>query len=332
MSSAPQSTYPATNWDVITFGETMLRLSPPSYARLEEATLLEVRIGGAESNVAVALARLGLRVCWWSRLPANALGRRIESEIRRWGVDTSAVQWEESPSARAGLYFLDFGVPPRPIEVTYDRAHSCASTIAPHHVDALHIAHSRLLHLTGITPALSSSCAEAVAHAIATAKRAGTRISFDTNYRARLWPKEKAKEVLEPLLPQVNLLLMPQEDGQQLFGFSEGGLALAQALRARYGVECAVVTCGGEGAFASSANGDLLAAPYPIPQVVDRVGAGDAFDAGVIKGYLQGDLALGLQMGMAMAALKHTIPGDLLLCTREEIEALLREKQPSIRR
>lgn len=323
-------------WDVSTFGETMLRLSPPHYARLEEATSLEVRIGGAESNVAVALCRLGMRACWWSRLPNTPLGRRIENEIRRWGVDTSGVIWDSSPKARAGLYFLDFGVSPRATEVYYDRASSAASALGPEDVDEERIARSRLLHVTGITPALSPRCAAAVRYAIEVAKKVGTRVSLDTNYRARLWSIEAARATIELLLPQVDLLIVPHEEAQLLFAMAEEKTQMARALHTRYGVENVVVTWGGEGAYAFSPSGEHFAAPYPIAHVVDRVGAGDAFDAGVIFGYLQQNLPLGLEMGMAMAALKHTIPGDLLLCTFEEIEAVRtahgQASTPSIRR
>src|SRR5579862_7421140 len=127
-------------WDVVTFGETMLRLSPPGFGRLEEAVTLDVRIGGSESNTAVALARLGLRSAWFSKLPANPLGRRVENEIRRWGVDTSGVIWDESPEARAGLYFLDFGAAPRSTDVHYDRASSSASRITALEIESSPIA------------------------------------------------------------------------------------------------------------------------------------------------------------------------------------------------
>jgi len=177
-------------FDVITFGETMLRLSAPGYGRLEEAVTLDVRIGGSESNTAVALARLGLRSAWWSKLPTNPLGRRIENEIRRWGVDTSGVIWDESPPARAGLYFLDFGVAPRGIDVYYDRAASAASALVPEEINPERIAQARLLHLTGITPALSPSCAQATERALALARQARTAVSFDVNYRAKLWSPE----------------------------------------------------------------------------------------------------------------------------------------------
>lgn len=318
--------------DVITFGETMLRLSAPGFSRLEEAVSLDVRVGGSESNTAVALARLGLRTAWWSKLPANPLGRRIENEIRRWGVDTSDVVWDSSSTARAGTYFLDFGLPPRGIDVYYDRASSSASTLAPDDVDSDRISRARLLHLSGITPALSPSCAEAVAHAMRLAKQASTHISFDINYRAKLWSAEQAKRVLEPLLPQIDLLLTPLADVELLFDIRGEGAEVARELKARYGLKTVVVTLGGGGALACDDQGDWAASPHTLGQVVDRVGAGDAFNAGVILGYLQNDLHAGLEYGVAMAALKHTIPGDLLLSTRPEIEAARSRASTNIRR
>ena len=318
--------------DVVTFGETMLRLSAPGFSRLEEAVSLDVRIGGSESNTAVALARLGLRVQWWSKLPANPLGRRIENEIRRWGVDTSGVVWDEDVAARAGTYFLDFGLPPRGIDVYYDRADSSASRLAPDDVDAAQIARARLLHLSGITPALSSSCGGAVQQAMNTAKEAGTRVSFDVNYRAKLWDADAARRTLEPLLPQIDLLLTPLADAALLFGITGEGPSVARELKARYGIAAVVVTMGGEGAVACDDAGDRAAAPYPLGQVVDRVGAGDAFNAGVIMGYLENDLPGGLEYGVAMAALKHTMPGDLLLSTRAEIDAARSRASTNIRR
>jgi 2-dehydro-3-deoxygluconokinase len=309
------------NLDVITFGETMLRLSAPGFSRLEEAISLDVRIGGSESNTAVALARLGLRAAWWSKLPANPLGRRIENEIRRWGVDTSEVLWDEAPDARAGVYFLDFGLAPRGIDVYYDRAASAASKITALEVEETLISRARLLHLTGITPALSPYCAKAVARALTIAREAGTKVSFDINYRAKLWTPDQARITLEPLLGKVDILFCPLADAATVFGIRDEPLAVARALRATYEVETVVVACGEEGAVACSPEGEWSVAALALDQVVDRVGRGDAFNAGVLMGYLQGDLKLGMEYGTAMAALKHTMPGDLLLSSRAEIEA-----------
>ncbi len=318
--------------DLLTFGETMLRLSAPGFSRLEEADTLDVRIGGSESNTAVAVARLGMRAAWWSKLPPNPLGRRIENEIRRWGVDTSHVVWDESPTARAGAYYLDFGLPPRGIDVYYDRAGSSASKITALEIDEELIASARLLHLTGITPALSPYCSKAVARALAIAKAQGTLVSFDTNYRSRLWPADTARREMEPLFASVDLLFCPQGDAKTLFNLVGTGEQIAMTLRERFEVRAVVVTCGDQGASASTDGGLLQVAARESPHVIDRVGRGDAFNAGVLMGYLSDDLLRGMEYGAAMAALKQTMPGDLLLSNRAEIEAALEPGSHSIRR
>lgn len=311
------------SWDVITFGETMWRLSPPGFGRLEEAVSLDVRMGGSESNTAIALARLGLRTSWWSKLPDNPLGHRIENEVRRWGVDTAAVNWDKKSSARAGLYFIDFGTSPRATNVHYDRANSSACTIRPDHVSVDHIENSRLLHLTGITTALSDSCAEAVSFAIGFAKDAGKLVSFDVNYRAKLWSPDAAKVTLSRILPKVDLLFCPESDAKTVFGIEGSAESVARQLKERFGVPSVVVTCSEGGARAIDDNGAYSVSAYPLGQIVDRIGAGDAFSAGTLFGYLSGDLPKGMEYGTAMAALKHTIPGDILIATRAEIEAVV---------
>lgn len=283
---------------------------------------MDVRIGGSESNTAIALSRLGLGVSWWSNLPDNPLGRRIENEIRRWGVDTSFVMWDEEASARAGLYFIDFGTSPRATNVHYDRAASSACAIRPDHVPIEPIEEARLLHLTGITAALSDSCAEAVAFAMQIAKRAGTLVSFDVNYRAKLWSPEKANRVLSQTLPNADLLFCPESDAKTVFGIEGGAESAARQLSERFGVASVVVTCSEGGARALTPEGEHSVSAFPLGQIVDRIGAGDAFSAGALFGYLAGDLQKGMEYGTAMAALKHTVPGDILLATRAEIEAV----------
>src|SRR5215212_2260762 len=147
--------------DVLTFGETMVRLVPKGFTRLEDAQELECRVGGSESNVAVALARLGLRTAWISKLPANPLGMMVERRVRSFGVDTSRVIWEEG--GRAGVYFIEPGAAPRPARVLYDRANSSASRLEPSEIDWAALDATRHLHLTGITPALSVTCQATVA-------------------------------------------------------------------------------------------------------------------------------------------------------------------------
>lgn len=305
--------------DVLTLGETMVRLVPKGFTRLEDAHELECRIGGSESNVAVALARLGVSVAWISKLPRNPLGAMIEHRIHGFGVDTSRVVWEEE--GRAGVYFIEPGAPPRPARVLYDRANSSASRLTPGEIDWDGLAAVRHLHLTGITPALSRSCQETVARARAEARAHGCSTSFDVNYRARLWSPAAARQALEPLLAGVDLLITPVADAQLLWDLPADGEAVAAALRERFGARVGAVTMGAAGALCHD-GGVRTVASFPVREV-DRVGAGDAFDAGLLFGFLRGDLDLGMAYGMAMAALKHTIPGDEFIATREEVEALL---------
>jgi 2-dehydro-3-deoxygluconokinase len=305
--------------DVLTLGETMIRLVPKGFTRLEEAQELECRIGGSESNVAVALTRLGLQVVWISKLPANSLGVMIERRVRSFGVDTSRVIWEEG--GRAGVYFIEPGASPRPARVLYDRANSAASRLMPPEIDWTALDAVRHLHLTGITPALSDACRATVARALAEARERGCTTSFDVNYRARLWTADAARQALDPLLSGVDLLITPLADAQLLWGLSADGEAAATALRERFGARAAVVTMGGEGALCHDGQVRTVGS-FPVREI-DRVGAGDAFDAGLIYGFLRDDLDLGMAYGMAMAALKHTIPGDEFVATKEEVEALL---------
>jgi 2-dehydro-3-deoxygluconokinase len=315
-------------YDVVTLGETMIRLTPKGFGRLEEAAELELRIGGSESNVAVALARLGLKSAWVSKLPVNPLGKLIARRLQSLGVDVSHVLWTEE--GRVGVYFIEPGAAPRPSRVLYDRANSAASTLLPEEVPVSLLAESRHLHLTGITPALSDGCRQMVQRAIEAARAARLTISFDVNYRAKLWSAVEARAVLEPLLSQVNLLISTEADARLLFQTSGSAEEIAAALRSRFRAEVVALTLGGEGAVCC--DGEIKRAPaFPVSEV-DRVGAGDAFDAGLIYGYLNGDVAYGLQFGMAMAAIKHSIPGDEFIASPDEVVALLQSTHRAIQR
>jgi 2-dehydro-3-deoxygluconokinase len=242
------------------------------------------------------------------------------------------VVWDASPASRAGLYFVEFGVPPRGIDVTYDRARSAASTICSGDVSSEAIRDARLLHVTGITPALSVACAEAVRHAINVARSSETLVSFDVNYRAKLWSPEAARAALEPLIRGVDLLRSSCADAALIFRIEGSAAEIAQEIRLRYGVRAAVVTDGASDAVASQETGITRCTPHVLEQVVDRVGRGDAFNAGVLYGLLAGNLALGLDYGVAMAALKLTMPGDLLIATKSEIEGARAKTGGTIRR
>lgn len=320
------------DYDVITLGETMLRLSTPNNERLSQAKSLDVQIGGTESNVAVALAHLGLRTAWLSRLPDNPLGRRVLAELNAHGVDTSGVQL--APGERMGTYFIELAVPPRPNRVVYDRASSAASRMTTADVDFERIARARWLHMTGITPALSPSCRQLAADVLAFARERGMRISFDVNYRALLWSVDEAGRVLEPLIRRLEVVFVAHRDAIALFGADEDAQAAAAALRARFDCRTLVLTLG-EGGVLACDGGAMLHAPqvHHVPQIVDRIGAGDAFDAGFIAARLWGhSIEAALAYGNALSALKLTIPGDLAVVSREELEQLVGgERRASVR-
>lgn len=317
--------------EVVTLGEAMLRLSPPDFHRLEQTNSFDAKVGGGELNVAVGVSRLGLESAWVSKLPENPIGRMVRNKAREQGVDTSNIVW--SKSGRVGVYFLEFGANPRASSVLYDRAGSAISTLAPGEVDwAKTFEGCRLFHVSGITPALSKSCAEATFEAIKAAKKAGAKVSYDVNYRKKLWTPEEANACQVPMMEYVDILITTEEDTGVVFGIREDGYQeVAVKLNERFGFEVVAITLREDlsvlrnnwSAFAYS-NGRLFeSATYPC-ELVDRVGAGDSFTAGFIYGYLTGDVRKGVDYGTAFSAIKHSIPGDLNWATLEEVEALLK--------
>lgn len=305
--------------DIVTLGETMVRFSPPSGESLESAPAFQADPGGAESNVAVALARLGLRVGWISRLPDNALGRRVAGQIRRHGVDVSRVIW--GAGERMGTYYIEPGRSPRPTMVIYDRADSALSRIEPDEVDWGYVRQASWLHLTGITPALGAGPRRVVERAIRKATDGETVVSFDVNYRAKLWSPKAAAEVLVPLLSQVTIIQCAARDAALLLETSGDGGEAARALYEQFDSRLVVVTAGEAGAFAYDG------AAHHVPSIpvdtLDPIGSGDAFAAGFIAGYREGGVDQGLAWGSALAALKRTYRGDIPWAGREELQTVL---------
>ena len=189
--------------DVLALGEAMVRLTPPDSLRLEQTVTLNVDVGGAELNVLVGLSRLGVGTAWLSKLPDNALGHLIAGRARAAGVDTSPVRW--TAEGRAGLYFLELSAAPRPSQILYDRRNSEMTTLTPEEIDPATFAGARRFHVSGITPALSLSCLDATLAALTVARNAGCAVSFDPNYRARLWTVEEARAAYARILPGVDI-------------------------------------------------------------------------------------------------------------------------------
>lgn len=305
--------------DVVTIGETMLRLSAPLGVPLESASHLAVHVAGAESNVAVALSRLKTSAAWISRLTDNPLGWRIQADLRAQGVDVSRVLWTSGD--RVGTYFVEMGRTPRPGRVIYDRAGSAMAAIRAEDVDWAYVREAKAIHLTGITPGLSALCRELVMRAISEARAAKAVISFDVNYRARLWSIAEAAATLAPLLSQVTILVSTATDAHQLFGIEGPARLVAQTLQNRFHPEVAVVTEGVH--FAAVTAERTLERDGYLVESVDRIGAGDAFAAGFLHGYLSAGIERGLDYGVVLAALKHTYLGDTVWASEEDVQNVL---------
>jgi 2-dehydro-3-deoxygluconokinase len=317
--------------DVVTFGEAMVRLSPPGFRRLEQARSLDLFVGGAELNTAVGLARLGRSTSWVSRLPKNPLGRLIANHAREAGVATDHILWTEGD--RAGLYFVEFGAAPRASNVLYDRKDSAIARIRPGMVDwKSALQGGRWFHVTGITPALSPEAAETTREALAAAAAAGLQICVDLNYRAKLWSPDEAGRWMTEFMALCHVLVSTEEDLERVFGIKGKDYEEAAAETARRfpHLEMVAITLRENPlvwknqwtAIAYRAGKVLRTRSFEI-EIVDRLGAGDSFAAGLLHGLLDGDLQKGLDYGVAASAMKHSIPGDFNWVTAEEVEGLL---------
>lgn len=325
--------------DVITFGETMIRLSPPNYRRLEQTNLLEVNIGGAEFNVATALSRLGITVGWVSRLTNNALGVMIRNKAREQGVDTSHIVWTNGD--RVGLYFVELGASPRASNILYDRANSAMSQLKPGEINWEEVLReAKWFHASGITPALGTGVAQVTAAALKTAKKLGCTVSYDLNYRARLWTEEEARKCQEPLMEYVDVLFSTEEDTRKVLGITADNYRqVARKLAEKFNFKVVCITLREDvsvlrnrwTAIAYSGGKTYDDKIYDV-EIVDRVGSGDSFTAGFIYGYLTGDVVKGLKYGNAYSALKHSIPGDTNWTTLAEVEKLIKSASLRISR
>src|SRR5947207_8831305 len=203
--------------EVITFGEAMIRLSPPNFRRLEQARSLDLQVGGAELNTAVGVARLGRSSAWVSRLTDNPLGRLIANHAREAGVSTEHVVWTRDD--RVGLYFLEFGAAPRASSVLYDRKGAAIAGIRPGEVPwASVFAGAKWFHVTGITPALSTGAAEATREALQAARAAGLKTSIDLNHRVKLWGNAEAGRWMTEFMQWCDVLVTTEEDTERVFG------------------------------------------------------------------------------------------------------------------
>lgn len=330
----------------ITFGEIMLRLKPLEFQRLVQAQQFEVIYGGGEANVAVSLANFGIPAGFVTRLPENEMGEACLAFLRRFGVDTAYIL---RGGDRLGIYFLDAGAAQRASRVIYDRAGSSFATILPGMVKWDKVfKEANWFHWTGITPAVSESAAKTCEEGILAAKKSGLTISCDFNYRAKLWKWTKAPgEVMANLVKQCEIAIANEEDAEKIFGIKalDTDVSSGKIDANRYRVVCEelvkkmpnlkMIAITLRGSISASHNtwsgvlwhaGKFYVAPtYDIQPIVDRVGSGDAFSAGLIFGWqtYKGNPQKVLNFAVAASCLKHSIPGDFNLVSVPEVEALM---------
>lgn len=308
------------NLDVVTFGETMVLFTPEQFLPLEYNHKFMKQIGGAESNVAIGLQRLGHSAGWFSKLGNDPFGRYIHKFVRGEGVDTShCIYTDEAPT---GLFFKEKKSPAN-IKVYYYRKNSAASLITKEDIDEGYIANAKILHVTGITPALSASSREAVFHAMDLARKHNVKIVFDPNIRLKLWSEQEAKGVLREMAEKADVILPGLDEGELITGKTTPQ-EIAEAL-AEGENKIVVVKLGDKGAYYHTANEQGFVEGFAVSQIVDPVGAGDGFAAGVISGILRNEpISQAVRRGNAVGAIVVGVNGDVEgLPDNEEVDQMI---------
>jgi 2-dehydro-3-deoxygluconokinase len=329
---------------VVTFGELMLRLSPPGFERLLQSPVLGATFGGGEANVAVSLAQFGIDSVYVTALPKNLLGDAAVRALRAEGVRTDRIV---RSGDRMGIYFTEAGASQRASTVLYDRARSSISELAADAIDwAAMFEGAAWFHVTGITPALGSKAADATARALSAARAAGVRVSVDLNYRKKLWTEAKAQEVMRPLMRDVDVVIANEEDLQSVLGVEvpetdvtsgqlnlDGYRAAAERVTRDFGPSMVAITLresvsasdnGWSAALWDATAGTMIRSQHYDVRLVDRIGGGDSFAAGLIYGLVTGRTPeASLRFAVAASALKQTIPGDFNRVSVDEVDRLV---------
>jgi 2-dehydro-3-deoxygluconokinase len=329
---------------VVTFGEIMLRLSTPGFTRFVQSKNFDINYGGGEGNVAVSLANYGLQSYFVTKLPKHEVGQSAVNFLRQYGVNTDYIVRN---GERVGIYFLETGASQRPSKVIYDRSNSAITTIQPDEIDWVKVFENcKWFHWTGITPALGKKAQDSLIKACKEAKKAGTTISCDLNFRKKLWTEKEAQAVMQPLMEYVDVCIANEEDAEKSLGLKAGDsdvdkgeiqkdayYQVAKKLKTIYNFKAVAITL--RESFSASRNGwsAILVddkdckQPYHSKrydvQLVDRVGGGDSFAGGLIYGLLsKNNTQEALEFAVAASCLKQTIPGDFNLVNSEEVEKL----------
>jgi len=328
---------------VVTFGEIMLRLSPPGLERLFQSPAMSATFGGGEANVSVSLAHFGLDSRYVSRVPANAIGDGAVRSLRAEGVDVSDVL---RGGDRLGIYFAETGASQRASTVVYDRAHAAIAEARPGMFDWARILRGAdWFHVTGITPALGAGPAAATREALDAARQAGAKVSIDLNYRKKLWSEAEAQETMRPLAARADVLIANEEDIQACLGVQVAGADVvagaldvdgyretARSVSREFGIPFIAITLresvsasrnGWSAVLHDATSGLFHRSPRYDVTLVDRIGGGDSFAAGLVFGLVTGrNPEEALRFAVAASALKQTIPGDFNRITVAEADRL----------
>ena len=324
-------------FDLLSMGEIMLRLSPPDNERITRGSTFSKQAGGAELNSATGAAMLGLRCGIISKLPANDLGMYIKNNVRLSGVSDDYLVYDADSDARLGVYYYENGAYPRKPRMVYDRKNASMNKISVEDYDERLYSAARCFHTSGITLALSPQVRETAVEMIKRFKAQGTMISFDVNFRGNLWTGAEAKACIESILPYVDIFFCSEDTARLTFLKEGDAKSIMKSFTEEYPVSIVASTqrivhspkrhTFGSIIYSASEDRFYEEAPYADIEVVDRIGSGDAYISGVLYGLLakEGDYQRALEYGNAVSALKNTIPGDLLCTDLKEIEGIIRE-------
>ena len=321
-------------YDVITLGEILLRLSTPINGRLAQGDTLMKHLGGAELNIASEIGQLGLKTAIISKIPNNLLAAFIKNQLNASRVSENYLIEDHSDDSRVGIYYYEYGSYPRKPRVVYDRKHSSINNIDIKDVPATMFYNTRLFHTSGITLGLGGTAQKFAIECIRKFKENGTLISFDVNYRANLWSGEEARKCIESILPYVDIFFCSADTARLTFGKTGTIEEIQKSFCEEYPISVVAST---ERTVITPKKHDFTSiiysakedryyseSPYNSIDVVDRIGSGDAYVSGALYGYLRHhDCQKMLEYGNAMAAIKHSVIGDMVFTDLEEIDGII---------
>ncbi len=322
-------------FDLLTFGEIMLRLSPPNYELMTRGDVFDKRAGGSELNVASGVALLGLRTGVISRLPKNALGTFIKNRIRFEGVSDDYLIYDDSPQARLGIYYYENGAAPRKPSIVYDRMNSSITRISLDEIPDSIYTSTRMFHTSGISLALNENTRNVATEMIKRFKEGGAMVSFDCNYRANLWSEEDARNTIKAILPYVDILFVSEETSRRMMQKTGDLSDIMKSYTTDYPVKIVCTTQREvisprkhnftSTIYSASEDKFFTDKPYTNIDVIDRIGSGDAYVSGVLYGLLKyNDAKKALYYGNATSSVKNTVPGDLPACDLQTIDSIIK--------